>query len=463
MSFRSLRLRLLIAGTISTAIALGLAGYGLTVLFQRHVERRIDAELAVHLNQLTAHLEPSSAKEIALSAQPADPRFGVPLSGLYWQIVHEQKGTVLRSRSLWDSELALPHEKSVDDAIHHHRITGPGNVELYLLQRRVELPARFGGGTVRVAVAWDTTEITAAVRQFAGDLTPLLTMLGALLLAAAWVQVTVGLRPLAAVRSRLSEIRSGKTRRLGSEFPDEIRPLAQEIDALLDAREGEIARAKTRAGDLAHGLRTPLQVMQTEIDRLAKEGQETTALNLSTVTRTMQRTIERELARVRLSAPHRDAKANVASAVDQITRVVQRMPEADRLDWIIEVPRDLAAPIDQGDLTEAVGNLIENAARHARRSVTITGRRDEADTVLTIADDGPGIPDEKREEVLKRGGRLDERGSGAGLGLAIVSEIVESWGGNLSLEQGNPGLIVVLRFSDAGRLSARASTPTAIA
>ena len=463
MSFRSLRLRLLIAGTISTAIALGLAGYGLTILFQRHVERRIDAELVVYLNQLTAHLEPSSTNEIALSAQPADPRFGVPLSGLYWQIVHEQKGTVLRSRSLWDSELTLPHEETIDDAIHHHRIAGPGKDELYLLQRRVELPARLGSGTVRVAVAWDTTEITAAVRQFAGDLTPLLTMLGALLLAAAWVQVTVGLRPLAAVRRRLSKIRTGKIHRLGSEFPDEIRPLAQEIDALLDARDVEISRAKTRAGDLAHGLRTPLQVMQTEIDRLAKEGQETAALSLSTVTRTMQRTIERELARVRLSAPRRDATANVASAVDQITRVVQRMPEAGHLDWIIDVPRDLAAPIDHGDLTEAVGNLIENAARHARHSVTITGSSDGADTVLMIADDGPGIPDEKREEVLKRGGRLDERGSGAGLGLAIVSEIVESWGGILSLEQGNPGLIVTLRFSDAGSAPARASTPTATA
>lgn len=100
MTFGSLRLRLLLAGAASTLVALALAAYGLTILFERHVERRLAAELVVHLNQITAQLEPSSKDkgEITLAGQPADPRFEVPLSGLYWQIIHEQKGTVLRSR-----------------------------------------------------------------------------------------------------------------------------------------------------------------------------------------------------------------------------------------------------------------------------------------------------------------------------------------------------------------------------
>lgn len=448
MTFRSLRLRLLLAGAISTAIALTFAGYGLTVLFERHVERRIDAELAVHLNQITAHLEPSETGSFKLSTPPADPRFDVPLTGLYWQIVNEKTGSVLRSRSLWDAELALPPEPSVDDAIHHHRIAGPGKTELYLLQRRVELPQRMGSGTARIAVAWDTAEVTTAVREFAADLTPLLTILGALLLAAAWAQVTIGLRPLSAVRTRLADVRSGKSHRLGSAFPDEVRPLAQEIDDLIDARDAELARAKTRAGDLAHGLRTPLQVLQSETERLAKDGHTTAALSLSTVIRTMQRTVERELARVRLSAPHRSSEANIASAVAQVVRVVQRTPDGERLDWIVDVPADLAAPIDHDDLSEALGNLIENAARHARHAVTITGQKTGTSTTLRISDDGPGIPEDRLQEALRRGGRLDERGSGAGLGLAIVTDIVQSWGGALSLESGGPGLVATLKFGE---------------
>lgn len=447
MNLRSLRLRLLISGVVSTAVALGLAGYGLTVLFERHVERRIDAELAVHLNQLTAHLERGPSGQLALSTQPADPRFEVPLSGLYWQIVHEQNGTVLRSRSLWDAELKLPAEARVDDTIHHHRISGPGNTELYLLQRRVELPARMGGGTARIAVAWDSAEITTAVREFALDLTPLLAILGALLLAAAWLQVTIGLRPLSTIRTRLAAVRSGKSRRMGDEFPDEVQPLAQEIDALIDARDAELAKAKTRAGDLAHGLRTPLQVLQSEIERLAKDGQATVALNLSTVTRTMQRTVERELARVRLATSRRASEAKVAAVVEQVLRVVQRTPEGQHLDWIVDVPADLVASIDHDDLSEAAGNLIENAVRHARHTVSITGSTDSGAATLAVADDGPGIPENQVHEVLRRGGRLDERGSGAGLGLAIVSEIIESWGGTLTLENGSPGLVATLRFA----------------
>lgn len=449
MTFRSLRLRLLIAGAISTAIALGLAGYGLTVLFERHVERRIDAELEVHLNQLTAHLERGPSGALVLATQPADPRFEVPLSGLYWQIVHEQNGTVLRSRSLWDAELELPAEAETDDAIHHHHIPGPGKTELYLLQRRVELPARVGGGTARIAVAWNAAEIATAVREFAFDLTPLLAILGALLLAAAWLQVTVGLRPLSAIRTRLAAVRSGKTQRMGSAFPDEVQPLAHEIDALIDARDAELARARTRAGDLAHGLRTPLQVLQAEIERLAHDGQATVALNLSTVTRAMQRTVERELARVRLASSRRTSQANVAAVIDQVVRVVQRTPSGERLDWIVEVPSDLTAPIDHDDLSEVIGNLVDNAARHARHAVSITGHGDAATISLTVTDDGPGIPEDQMQEVLRRGGRLDERGSGAGLGLAIASEIAESWGATLTLENAAPGLSASVRFSVA--------------
>lgn len=234
---------------------------------------------------------------------------------------------------------------------------------------------------------------------------------------------------------------------MGADFPDEIRPLAQEIDALIDARDAELARAKARAGDLAHGLRTPLQVLQAETERLAKDGQAAVALNLATVIRTMQRTVERELTRVRLAAPGRRSEANVARAIQQVIRVVQRTPDGERLDWIVEVPEDLVAPIDSDDLSEAAGNLIENAARHARHAVTVTGRREEVGgVVLTVADDGAGIPADQVAEALRRGGRLDERGSGAGLGLAIVTEVVESWGGTLTLEDGAPGLIATLRF-----------------
>ena len=442
----SLRLRLLLAGAVSTVLALVLAAYVLMLLFERHVERRIDQELNLYLDQLIGQIEPSLSGEIALARPLADPRFEKPLSGLYWQILREPAGKAVRSRSLWDFELQLPPEPAIDDSVHRHRIAGPGNTQLYLLQRRVELPLRMGSGTARIAVALDTADVTAAVREFAADLMALLAIIAGLLIAAAWFQVSVGLGPLATVRSRLAAIRSGENRRLGSNFPSEVRPMAQEIDELLDARDQELARARTRAADLAHGLRTPLQVLHTEIERLRKEGQGVLASHLQIATETMRRNVERELARVRLAAPSKDASANVSTAIDQVLRVIQRTPDGQRLDWVVDVPKDMAARIDGDDLSEAVGNLLENAARHACHAVSITCGEDGKFVAFSVRDDGDGIPENRRAEALARGGRLDERGSGSGLGLAIVTDIVESWGGTLTLTGADPGLRATIRL-----------------
>jgi signal transduction histidine kinase len=437
----SLRLRLLLAGAISILVALALAAFGLTVLFQRHVERRVDAELDVYLNQLAANLERSPSGELIVQHPPGDPRFAEPLSGLYWQIKRQPDGRTLRSRSLWDNELALPEEAAADDLIHRHTIAGPGGSQLYLLQRLIELPQRLGGGTSRIAVAWDAAEVEKAVWRFAAELAPFLLMIGALLAAAAWAQVSVGLRPLAAVRERLAAIRSGAAHRIGSGFPDEVRPLAREIDDLLDARDKEIEKAKGRAADLAHGLKTPLQVLHSEAGRLAQKGELEIALEISTLVETMRRHIERELTRVRLAFAARDTSANVKAAVDRVVRVVERTPEGQKLDWSIDVAGDLVARVDGDDLAEALGDLIENAARHARRALSITGRAEASAVLVTVADDGAGIPGDRRAEALSRGGRLDAQGPGAGLGLAIVTDIVEAWGGTLSLADGNPGLV----------------------
>lgn len=446
MSLRSLRLRLLIAGAISIILALGMAAFGLTVLFERHVERRTDAELTVYLNQLAANLTLSPSGELAVERPPADPRFDEPLSGLYWQIDNGTGGKTLRSRSLWDSVLALPPESGTDDALHHHVIKGPGDEKLYLLQKSIELPARLGSARIRIAVAWNIEEIRKSVRSFAAELVPFLLLIGLLLIIASWAQVSIGLRPLAAIRKKLGAIRSGSERRLATGFPSEVQPLAQEIDALLDAREKTIEKAKARAADLAHGLKTPLQVLNGEIDRLRSQGATDIAADISSLADTMRRHVDRELARARLTYASSNASANVKQAVDRVVRVVERTPEGQKLDWAIDVCEDLRAPIEAEDLGEALGNLVENAARHARRNVSISARAEVGNILIVVADDGPGIAEEHRSMVVARGQRLDTRSDGAGLGLAIVSDIVEALGGDLTLDNANPGLIVSLRL-----------------
>ena len=446
MSRRSLKLRLLLFAGASITLALIFSAFGLVFLFERHVERQVNAELDVHLTQLAAGLERDGTGNIAVVYPPADPRFHRPFSGLYWQIVIEVSGSVLRSRSLWDVEIVLPPGTRSQNIVYGQRLTGPAGATLHVLERRFELPERLGGASVSAVAGLDTREIEKTIAAFVRDLIPFLIMIGVLLTAAAWVQVTLGLRPLADVHERLSAIRSGGEQRLGSGFPDEVRPLAHEIDRLLDARDLEVNRARARAADLAHGLKTPLQVLAGDADRLDNKGELEIAAELRGLIVSMHRHVERELNRARLDAGTAEARADVRDVAERVITVVRRTPCGRQLTWDVDVPPSLRARIDPDDLAEALGNLIENAAHHARSRIRIAGCSSDDHVLVTVVDDGPGIPAERVAEALTRGNRLDTLGSGAGLGLAIVSDIAEAWGAGLSVEPAAPGLQASLKL-----------------
>lgn len=453
MSLGSLRLRLLLGAAVFVLVALILAAVGLTFLFERHVGRWINGEMAAHVDQLIAGIDKTPGGTLTVERPPGDPRFQRPLSGLYWQVQVEPDGPVLRSRSLWDFEIALPAESHVDDVLRTYTVPGPEGKSLHLVQRHVELPARLGGKAASVAVAIDRAALSTAVRNFASALLPLLIVLGLLLTGAAWAQVTIGLRPLAAMRRKLADIASGDAPRLGGGFPDEVLPLAHEIDSLLEARERQVEKARTRAADLAHGLKTPLQLLSDDAERLKAQGEAELADDIEHIANAMRRHVDRELARARSGASGTTATANVEAMVQRVVRVCERTPDGRRLSWKIDIPGGLLARIDPEDLTEALGNLVENAARHANAAVTIRARALDGAVQLSVIDDGPGIPPARAQEALRRGGRLDSSGS-AGLGLAIVGDIAEAWGATLSIETPERGCHVSLQIPLA-RLPAR--------
>lgn len=437
MKTGSLRLRLLVAGAVSVLAALALSGFGLTLLFERHVERRIAAELGIHLHLIAAGIERSADGSLTVRRGLVDPRFAQPLSGLYWQV--ETGEALLRSRSLWDTELSLPPDQSADGAVKTHHIAGPGGRNLIAVERSVILPEHLGGGRIRAAVALNAAEAVTARRAFTADLLPYLSLLALFLIAAAYAQVAVGLKPLGDVRKRLAAIREGKARRLSDGFPSEILPLSIEVDALLEAREKQLERARERSADLAHGLKTPLQALSGDVERLRRRGQADMATEIEQVADTMRRHVDRELARARMGTGSPDVHAQIADVVERVVAVVARTPAGTGLDWVVNVAAEARARIDPDDLAEAIGNLVENAARHARGKVAIYTRHEAGYIIVTVADDGPGIPKERLEEALLRGGRLDRSGS-AGIGLAIVRDIAEAWGGQFQIRADNRGL-----------------------
>jgi signal transduction histidine kinase len=436
----SLKRRLLAAGASSIILALVIAGVGLLLLFERHVERRMTSELQTHLHQIVSGIDRAADGTLQVIRTPAEPRFLEPLSGLYWQVMIEPKGLVLRSRSLWDAVLDLPADRLGDGEIHEHSISGPGGSSVLAVERAITLPESLGGERIRAVVALDRAEIHDAGLAFAADLVPSLALLAAILVAAAWVQVTVGLRPLDAVRRRLAAVRAGDANRLGTEFPDEVRPLAAEVDHLLEAQEKVIERARARAADLAHGLKTPLTILASDAAELRARGEERIADEIAVVTDSMQRHVERELARARASTrSHSGNSQSLRPIVERIVGVLQRAPRGHDLAWDVAVADDAYTQVDTQDLAEILGNLAENAVKWAGSKVRVTGRRDGAGVVVTIEDDGPGIPDQEAAAARTRGQRLDESQPGSGLGLAIVSDLVETHGGSLSLERSELG------------------------
>lgn len=454
MSGQSLRLRLILAQAASVVVALLLAGIGLTLLFERHLERRVDQELATYVRQLAAHLAIDPKGELTLEAPLADPRFTVPLSGLYWQIEDQETGRVLRSRSLWDDVLPLPQDDPKPGQAHRHPLPGPGGTTLLVHERLVLLGNGAGERRIRIAAAVDRATLDAARVDYVRQLAIALAGLALVLVAAAAVQVWFGLRPFEAVRRAVTAVREGRARRLDGRFPDEIRPLVQEVDALLEAQERSLAQARQRAADLAHGLKTPLTVLGSEARNLAAKGETKAAAELDRLARDMRRHIERELARTRLAGALGRAQATaLAPAIDRLVRTLRRTPTGAERDWQVDVPARLLVAVEADDLGELLGNLLDNAAKWARHAVTVEAVPDAGEVRLTIADDGPGVDAAELDQLGTRGLRLDMAKPGHGIGLAIARDIALAYGGSIAFaNHPDGGLRVTLTLPGAQSL-----------
>jgi signal transduction histidine kinase len=249
--------------------------------------------------------------------------------------------------------------------------------------------------------------------------------------------VGLGLRPLDWLRRGVADIRSGQGRHLASQVPDEVKPLVDEVNALLDARERDIARSRHRAADLAHALKTPLAALVADGERLRQKGEGAIAHDIESAVDTMRRHVDRELARARLRGGvdlQRGAGTEVAPLVRSLIATLSRTQAGERLRYETAIADDVTAPFDRTDLAEVLGNLLENATRHAKAYVRVVAQVAADGLAIVVEDDGPGIAEDLRPAALARGGRLDERADGAGLGLAIVQDVLDAYGWTLQLE-----------------------------
>lgn len=419
MRLGSLRLRLGLAAAGLIALALLLAGAGLTLIFERVLDARAADELDRRVKLLAGQVEQAPDGALSLAHEPSDPRFATPYGGLYWQV--EGGGHVLRSRSLWDRRLDLPPgDGLVADA------AGPDGGRLIAFTRAVRIGPRGHETELRIAAAEDRRGLAASRATFLRLLVPSLGALFLVLTLAMALFVQRALRPFRTLQAELLAVHAGERDRLRGAFPDEVRPLVADLNRLLDAQERALTRAQASAADMAHGLKTPLAVLDALVRRIG-DREPALAAEIAEQGRAMSGQVERALARARVAAGAdlRKRACPVAPVAERLVVTMRRLPEGSSLAWEIAVPAGLAYPGEEGELMELLGNLLDNARKWAHRRVRIGGGLDAAGGRLVVEDDGPGMTAEAIAG-LGRGVRWDESRPGTGFGLAIVRDLAEA-------------------------------------
>ncbi len=350
------------------------------------------------------------------------PIYHQPLSGHYYLLRFED-GTELRSRSLWDMPFQVPARPAPRSR--YWLEPGPRGQRLLVWQRSFEK----GGVAFSIAIAEDVAPLLSAIWRFVwiGVLASLAAVL-LMLLAQRWL-IRRTFAQLDHIREEVREIRQGKREFVGTEVPAEVLPVVEEFNQLLQAWKQHLVRSRKAVGNLAHALKTPLQLILAHGKQQKKPVIEEQALH-------MQGLIEQELKRARLTgraaagryfSPREDLQA----LLDTVATLYHH--KALQMETRIAAPERL--PLDQSDLMELLGNLLDNAAKWADQRLSLELQADDRRLWLVIEDDGPGIEVDQRRQLLERGSRLDENQPGHGLGLAIARDIITLYQGRIHLDE----------------------------
>jgi len=439
----SLTRRMIGISALWIVLLLGLGGYTLDRVLTSAVTANFDAQLDYVLTQMIGSSDIGPDGEVLFTRQPADQRFLEPYSGLYYQISGAGFDP-FKSRSLWDRQLTV--EPGHVDADAHAYDSGEfADEKLRIVERDVRLP----GSPVRwrFQIAQSRDALDAQIGVLRRILVRSFGLLGLGLIALAAIQAIYGLWPLRRVRRSIVAIRSGEKARIDERLPREIAPLVEELNALLEHNETQAEEARRHAGNLAHALKTPLTVINNEAMARSPDLPDTVIREA----RTMRRQVDHHLARARAIGRRSSAQARavVWESLEAVERAVSRMYENVTVD--LTGDRSAVVRAERQDLDEMLGNLIENAAKYGNGRVFVTVKGGGAWVEIEVEDDGPGIPEAEREAIFGRGKRLDTGKPGTGLGLGIVRDVAEIYGGEVRLEESEDlgGLLVRLKLPPA--------------
>ncbi|MES0131759.1 ATP-binding protein [Mesorhizobium sp. M0029] len=436
---RSLAFRVIGFSTIWAILTLIVIFTLITTLYRQASERGFDSLLSAHLFNLIGSVGVSESGQLTGAPDLGDLRFSEPNSGWYWSVEPASEGVHgnLHSSSMTTTipsptVAEVPFNSSFQRS---YSTDGIGDEQLEVFESEFVLDAK--NRAARFRVMGNKTELEQEIATFQGRLLTYLSLFGVGMIAINAIAILLGLQPLGRVRNALAQVREGTAQRLDGRFPAEIEPLANETNALIENNKRIVERSRTQVGNLAHSLKTPLAVLINEGRALGgAKGQ-----LIADQAASMQKQVDHYLQRARVAA-QRDSvvyRTPVTPLVQRMVRVLQKLKPDVSLSLMLPAA-DIVFAGEREDLEELLGNLLDNAMKWAKSTVAVSVTPAAAGLFeLSIEDDGPGIPEDKARDVLKRGRRLDETKPGTGLGLAIVADLVNEYGGALALERSTMG------------------------
>lgn len=440
----SLNLRVLLAASAILSSFFGLAGVTLDQLYRDNAEQALQERLLGHVYQLIAVGSLDKSGYLTMPVDVPDHRFSDINSGLYAQVASNERNWQWRSVSMEGLNIELPQRLSRTEQV-SERLSGPFGEQLYSFSYGVVWSDITDPGyAYTFTIVQNLEGFNAELSAFRHNLWGTLGGVAILLLAVQGTILRWGLLPLKQAADELSAIEAGSQTRLQGDFPPELKGLTSNINALLAHQHEHLERYRNTLGDLAHSLKTPLAILQSAVENKS-EKQDLSAVIEEQVERMNQITgyqLQRAAASgwTVLTAP-----IMVNDLISKVMNGLQKVYADKQVDTNYQSMGPVEYHADEGDLMEIVGNLADNAFKWCKKRVYITAENKVCsqdnlwDLLIIIEDDGPGVSPEMVTYVMQRGHRADDEIPGHGIGLSIVSDIVQVYGGVMEIDKSQWG------------------------
>lgn len=435
---RSLTRRALIAISLSLLVFFGLTVAALDIAFHNSAERAIRDRLHVQAVGLMAAADFDDKGRLDVSKALIDARLANPASGEYAAIYDVSAGKFLwRSPSAVGVSLGSVDVGGVGDTLSGIRQTADG----LLFESATTVAWDMADGHARELVFMSAEDGGGFLDQVGHFRANLLTWFGGMAVLMLGVQLFVlrrVLRPLKNVAREVEEIRAGERAQLADGFPRELEGLAQSLNALIDAERKRMHRYRDSLADLAHSLKTPLAVMQSLLGGVQGLDPEI-RVRIGQELERMDDIVAHRLQRAAAGSATFAAPIPLLPAIERMRDSLEKVHAEKAPEIELDVAAALRVAMDEGDLLELLGNLMDNACKWCARRVTVSARAVPGAVRIDVEDDGPGISVADAEAVLERGVRADNRVPGQGIGLAVVADMVRGQGGSVEIGRSSLG------------------------